>query len=129
MLSLASWLVAGHLLTSPPHLIDFQLAPGSQAKPATPGIVSPGMGSDEPVETYAPPRYSIAHGFGNGVPLFFAVKQMVPSMFHVIYRTGVDQDQLTSWAGGRPWEQALWLALRAHGLRMAVVGRTVTISH
>ena len=127
MLSLSSWLVAGHLLTSPLYPVDFQLIPGPHISPAAPGIMSPGASSDEPVETYAPPRYSIARGFGNGVPLFFAVKQMVPSMFRVIYRNGVDQNALVSWSGGRPWNQSLGAALHQHGLRLRVVGHSVTI--
>jgi len=87
----------------------------------------PGVSSDETVETYTPPRYSIARGFGNGVSLSFAVKQMVPSMFRVIYRNRVDQNALVSWSGGRPWNQALGAALRQHGLRLVVVGHSVTI--
>lgn len=129
MLSVAPWLVAGHLLTFPLHPIDFQLTPGSQTRPSTPTIMSPGVGSDEPVETYTPSRYSIAHGFGNGVPLFFAVKQIVPSMFRVIYRNGVDQNGIVAWSGGRPWNQALVTALRQHGLHLILVGRTVTIGY
>ena len=129
MLSLVPWLVAGHFLTSPLHPIDFQLTPAPQAQPSTPAIMSPGAGLDEPVETYAPPRYSIAHGFGNGVPLSFAVKQIVPSMFRVIYRNGVDQNTTVAWSGGRPWNQALGTALRQHGLHMILVGRTVTIGY
>ena len=129
MLSVAPWLVAGHLLTSPLHLIDFQLKPGSQAQPSVPAIMSPVMGSDEPVETYTPPRYSIAHGFGNGVPLSFAVKQIVPPMFRVIYRNGVEQNVTVAWSGGRPWNEALGNALRQHGLHMILVGRTVTIGY
>ena len=129
MLSLASWLVAGHLLTSPLHPVDFQLTPGFQAQPPAPAIMPPGAGSDEAVATYTPPRFTIAHGFGNGIPLSFAVKQMIPPMFRVIFRNTVDQNLLVSWSGGRPWNQALGSALRQHGLHMVLVGRTVTIGY
>ena len=129
MLSLASWLVTGHLLTSLLHPIDFQLTPGSQAQSSAPEGELPRASSDEPFETYAQPRYSIAHGFGNQVPLFFAVKQIVPSMFRVIYRNGVDQNLAIAWLGGRPWNQALSTALRQHGLHMVLIGRTVTIGY
>lgn len=129
MLSLASWLTAGHLLTSPLYPADFQLTQGSQAQSPPPIVLLPGGKSDEPVETYAPPRYSIAHGFGSGVPLSFAVKQMVPSMFRVIYRNDVDQNLPVAWSGGRPWTLALGTALHQHGLRVILVGRTVTIGY
>ena len=86
-------------------------------------------GLDEQGDADALPRYSIAYGYGNGVPLYFAVKQIVPSMFRVIYRNGVDQNQLMSWVGNRPWNQALGTALRQHGLRMVLIGRTVTIGY
>lgn len=129
MLSVASWLVAGHLLTSPLHPIDFQLTQAPQARPSNPAAMSAGTSLDDQDEANALPRFSIAHGFGNGVPLTFAVKQVVPSMFRVIYRNGVDQNQLTSWVGNRPWNQALGTALRQHGLRMVLIGRTVTIGY
>jgi hypothetical protein len=129
MLSLASWLTVGHLLTSPLHPADFQLIPGSQAQSSSPIVLLPRTDSDTPVETYAPPRYSIAHGFGSGIPLSFAVKQIVPPMFRVIYRDGVDRNLTVDWSGGRPWTQALGTALRQHGLHMVLVGRTVTIGN
>ena len=129
MLSVASWLVAGHLLTSPLHPIDFQLTPDPQARPSNPAAMSAGTSLDEQDETDTLPRYSIAHGFGNQVPLFFAVKQIVPSMFRVIYRNGVDQNLAVAWVGGRPWNQALSTALRQHGLHMVLIGRTVTIGY
>lgn len=129
MLSVASWLVAGHLLTSPLHLIDFQLTPDPQAQPPAAAAMSAGAGLDEQDEAYAQPRYSIARGYGNQVPLFFAVKQIVPSMFRVIYRNGVDQNLAVAWLGGRPWNQALSTALRQHGLHMVLIGRTVTIGY
>jgi hypothetical protein len=129
MLSLASWLTVGHLLTSPLYPADFQLIPGPQAPSSPPIVLLPRTDSDTPVETYAPPRYSIAHGFGSEIPLSFAVKQMVPPMFRVIYRNSVDQNLAVDWSGGRPWTQALGTALRQHGLHMMLVGRTVTIGN
>lgn len=125
MRSLASLLVTGHLLTSPLHPADFQLTP-SQLAPSS-GIMSPIANAAKPLEPGLEPRYSIAQGFGNGVPLSFAAKQIVPSAFQVTYRRGVNQNQLVSWFGGRPWNEVLWLALRQQGLHMAVLGRTVTI--
>ncbi|UZO94728.1 hypothetical protein [Roseomonas mucosa] len=135
MLALASSLVAVHLLASPIQTIDFQVMPSAQAQPPAPGV--PSVSSGTPMDLapeaaeQAPvrPRYSMAHGFGNDVPLSFAAKQIVPTSFRVVYRKGVDQESLVSWKGGKPWNQALGVALAQHGLHMVLKGRTLTIGN
>ncbi|GAV35519.1 hypothetical protein ROTAS13_03196 [Roseomonas sp. TAS13] len=133
MLAFASSLAAFHLLVSPLQPVDFQLMPNTQAQLPALGVLSASVGSPadlapaEPEEAPARPRYSIAHGFGNGVPLSFAAKQIVPYPFRVVYRKGVDQETLVSWKGGKPWNQILGATLTQHGLRMVLIGRTLTI--
>lgn len=134
MLALATSLAAIHLLTSPLHTIDFQLMQGVQLQSPAPvaPLASDQAGNaslDEPAPRPTRPRYSIAHGFGNDVPLSFAAKQIVPSSIRVVYRTGVDSDTRVTWSGGRPWNQALAAALRPHGLHMVLKGRTLTIGN
>lgn len=134
MLALASSLAAIHLLTSPLHTIDFQLMQGAQLQspalvaPSTSGLAG-GTASDEPAPPPPRPRYSIAHGFGNDVPLSFAAKQIVPTSIRVVYRTGVDPDTRVTWTGGKPWNQTLGAAIRPHGLHMVLIGRTLTIGN
>ncbi len=81
-------------------------------------------GADQAV---AKPRYSIARGFGNLVPLNFAAKQIVPAPLKLVYANGVDPDVSVSWQGGRPWDQVLASMLRSQGLHMTLARGTVTI--
>ena len=127
MLALASLLAAGHLLTSPLLPADFQLVPASPTQPA-PSASTRGE-SAGPEEAPAGPRYSIVHGFGNAVPLAFAIKQIVPPAFRVLYRGPVDDGLLVTWAGERPWNQALAAALRQHGLHLILIGRVATVGY
>lgn len=134
MLALATSLAAIHLLTSPLHPIDFQLMQGAQLQspaPVAPMASGPAgdASPDEPPPPPPRPRYSIARGFGNDVPLSFAAKQIVPPSFRVVYRTGVDPDARVTWTGGKPWNQALGAALRPLGLHMVLNGRTLTIGN
>ena len=66
-------------------------------------------------------------GFGDQVPLRFALRQIVPARFQVAFGEAVDRDAPVDWKGGRPWRPTLSDALRPLGLTVSVVGLTVTI--
>lgn len=127
MLLTTAFLMATHLLASPLHHVDFQIAPGQQGRAAEAaefGRPSTPRGRDEIIlET----RYSIARGFGNQVPVGFAVRQIVPAPFRVAMAGNLDAAITVSWTGGRPWNQVLWSALHARGLRMTVANGVVTV--
>lgn len=55
----------------------------------------------------ARPTVSIAHGYGNDVPLSFAARQIVPTRVSVGFGPGVDPTRAVTWHGGRPWPQVL----------------------
>jgi hypothetical protein len=121
-----SLLAVGQLLTPFLHPVDFQLMP----PPTQLTVEAPSQASSAESEATPPaPRYSIAQGFGNAVPLAFAIKQIVPATFRVSYQRQVDQDLLVTWTGGRPWNQVLASVLRQHGLRLVLIGRVVTIGY
>lgn len=127
MLLTTSFLMATHLLVSPLHTVDFQIAPGQQGHAADArevGRPSTPRGRDE---TVSETRYSIARGFGNQVPVGFAARQIVPAPFKVAMQLDLDPETTLSWTGGRPWNQVLWSALHARGLHMTVVRDVVTI--
>ena len=42
-------------------------------------------------------------GFGDRVPLRFAVRQIVPARFHVAFGETVDRDASVDWKGGKAW--------------------------
>ncbi|HRC27259.1 MAG TPA: TcpQ domain-containing protein, partial [Alphaproteobacteria bacterium] len=77
----------------------------------------------------APPsRFPDAIGFGRDVPLAMALRQVVPPSYGFSFADGVDQGQRVSWAGGKPWDQALDAALRPKGLGASISGNAVHIA-
>ena len=74
------------------------------------------------------PRFKVARGFGEAVPMSFAVRQIVPAAVRVHYGPGIDPDILVSWKGNRPWNQALAAAVRPLHLRIVTGTQTVLIT-
>jgi hypothetical protein len=66
-------------------------------------------------------------GFGDRVPLRFAVRQIVPARFQVAFGETVNPDASVDWKGGKPWRPTLAEAIRPLGLTVTVVGATVMI--
>ncbi len=66
-------------------------------------------------------------GFGDKVPLSFAVRQIVPARFQVAFGETVNREASVDWKGGKPWRPTLSDALRPLGLAISVTGATVTI--
>ena len=73
-------------------------------------------------------RFRLAAGFGQGVPLAFAARQIVPASVTVRFGRGVDRQAEVNWAGGRPWNRVLASAIAPLGLRMTTGSSTVLIS-
>jgi hypothetical protein len=72
-------------------------------------------------------RALVAHGFGDHVPLSFAVRQIVPAKLHVAYANQVDSAAAVSWEGGQPWNVVLVHAVQPLGYRVWVSATTVHI--
>jgi hypothetical protein len=70
----------------------------------------------------------VLSGFGDQVPLTFAVRQIVPTNFQVAYADTVQKDAPVSWKGGEPWRATLADAVRPLGLIVTVNGPKVTIA-
>jgi len=75
----------------------------------------------------APPELALS-GFGDQVPLSFAVRQIVPAHFQVAFADAVHRDALVDWKGGEPWRVTLADAVRPLGLVVIVSGPKVTIA-
>lgn len=58
----------------------------------------------------------VLEGFGDGIPLSFAVEQIVPERFNISYGPGVKVDSLVSWKGGDEWRVVLSDLLSEKGL-------------
>ena len=74
-----------------------------------------------------PAPQPVVAGFGDHVPLSFAVRQIVPPRFQVAFGEAVKGDAPVNWKGGKPWRPTLSDVVRPLGLTVSVVGATVTI--
>ncbi|ATQ70904.1 hypothetical protein CQW49_23275 (plasmid) [Methylosinus trichosporium OB3b] len=70
-----------------------------------------------------------ARGFGNQIPLAFAIRQIVPPPIKVRFARDVDRGALVDWRGGRAWPSVLRDALRPLGLRVVARQGVVSITH
>ena len=73
------------------------------------------------------PRFTVAKGFGDDIPLRFAVRQIVPKTVRVVYGPGTSPDALVTWKGGQGWNWVLFHAVRPLGLRLVLTPMAVEI--
>lgn len=81
-----------------------------------------------PLKAHVSPTEPALSGFGDHVPLSFAVRQIVPAHFQVAYADAVQKDAPVDWKGGEPWRATLADAVRPLGLIVTVSGPKVTIA-
>ena len=74
------------------------------------------------------PRFKVAQGFGQDVPLAFAVRQIVPPAVRVRYGRGVNPEQTVTWRGAAPWNHVLSAAVRPLGLKVFTGTTSVLIA-
>jgi hypothetical protein len=79
--------------------------------------------SPDPAST----RFKPAYGFGNRIPLSFAVRQIVPAAVEVTYGPGADPNALVDWKGGQAWNRVLLDAVKPLGLRLVMARMAVEI--
>lgn len=77
---------------------------------------------------WARSAYKLATGYGNEIPLTFALRQIVPHGVLVVIHQGVSPSTIVSWHGGVPWDIALRRALAPAGLRAMITPVEVQIS-
>jgi hypothetical protein len=130
-----SFLAVGSvLMLLQPVPVDFVLevpTPPPMAAAQVPILVEPalqdGPADPDPVRPVIRPRLILTRGFGDDVPLDFAVKQIVPPSLRVEYGATVDRQLRVSWKGGKPWQQVLRSLVDPIGLRLVLSGRVVQI--
>ena len=120
---------AAMMLVAPAHA-DFVLGNAMparmQAAPTSAAPASPDGSAEAPERPV--PRFRVAQGSGDAVPMAFAVRQIVPSGVRVRYGAGIDPQTLVSWRGNRPWNQALAAAVHPLHLRLVTGIDTVLIT-
>jgi hypothetical protein len=96
-------------------------------------IISPRPAAPPSTRTTAPahhpalPHFKIAAGFGDRIPLSFAVRQIVPSDVRVTYGSGADPNAHVNWKGGEGWNRVLLAAVKPLGLRLVMTSLAVEI--
>jgi hypothetical protein len=98
---------------------------------STPPAPEP-FASEAPLKTPAPanhppPRFEMAYGFGDQIPLSFAVRQIVPPTVKVTYGPGTDPNAFVDWKGGQTWNRVLLTAVKPLGLRLLFTHAAVEI--
>ena len=130
MVKLIRAFVFVELLVASPARADFRLQPGTQT--AMPAAAEQGP-TAETVESSPRLRLAltlsrVASGFGQGVPLGFAVRQIVPPGVRVWFGRGVDRTEPVDWTGGQAWNRVLAAAVAPLGLHVTVASAGVVIS-
>jgi hypothetical protein len=124
-------LVLGVVAATAPAHAEFVLLSTPMAEAgasvAAPSVASTRSKPKPSVRTKRPASDPAVMGFGDQIPLSFAVRQIVPAKFQVVFGEEVDRDELVDWKGGRPWRSALSEAINPFGLTIHVHGLTVTI--
>ena len=113
-----------------PARADFRIQGASPEVGATPFPIAPtsgGSGLEKRVQMAIRPRIAMAVGFGQQIPLSFAVRQIVPPGLPVRFAPEVDQDALVDWSGGRSWNQVIAAAVQPLHLRAVVTAQGVLI--
>ena len=106
----------------PARVSDLAPQPAAAAAPETSA-----EGHEELPPQPAKPRFKMAYGFGKGVPLAFACRQIVPNAVRITYGPGADQAALVNWKGGDTWNHVLRDAVQPLGLHLVMTTMAVEI--
>ncbi len=108
--------------------------PPASVEPIKMDVVSPPeiqpLPSSLPVQEEDAPAAEIfpnVIGFGNGIPLVLALREIVPPQYAYSFDPSVDQGALVTWNGGKPWNVALADAVKPLDLGLEISGRTIRI--
>jgi hypothetical protein len=115
-------------LAAPAARADFVVAGSRPPAPQTPAdaVRSSDGGAGSVADTEAP-QFRIAQGFGDHVPLGFAVRQIVPPAVKVTYGPGASPNAPVDWKGGEGWNRVLSRAVQPLGLRLVMTYMAVQI--
>jgi hypothetical protein len=102
-----------------------QAASGGQDPAASPpedGDQNAGASRNRPK-----PRFKMADGFGDQVPLSFACRQIIPPAVKVTLGPGADPKALVDWKGGDTWNHVLRDAVKPLGLHLVMTTMAVEV--
>ncbi len=119
----ADFVLVGSRPAAPASQVPAPEAPASASGNACDASGATAPGPDAPLD----PRFKVAQGFGNHIPLRFAVRQIVPRAVKVTYGPGADPDGLVDWKGGQGWNCVLFRAVHPLRLRLVLSNGAVKI--
>ena len=90
-------------------------------KPETPALTPTAPTADAVLEG------DIISGFGSELPLTLALQQVVPAGYQFSLATGVNNDTVVSWEGGKPWKQVLTDMLSPQKLDFSLYNDVITV--
>ena len=124
------FLVLAPLIVCAPAQAEFLMmsTPDASAPDASASAAPHPKSKRRPLNAPVLPAEPALSGFGDQVPLSFAVRQIVPPHFQVAFADAVRQDAPVDWKGGEPWRATLADAVRPLGLIVTVSGPKVTIA-
>jgi len=102
---------------------DFVITSTPPVQTARPIVQTIPDKSPEPAST----RFKLAFGFGDRIPLSFAIRQIVPPAVKVTYGPGADPNAPVDWKGGQAWNRVLSEAVKPLGLRLVISRMAVEI--
>ena len=120
-------ILAASLGASPPACAEFAFVSPQPVPAGDPLPAATASSPSKPRHAHPHPREPVIVGFGDQVPLSFAVRQIVPASYQVSFAESVDKAVPVDWKGGKPWRAALSDAVRPLGLTVSVAGAAVTI--
>ncbi len=103
------------------------LSEQNEPSDATPATDGPTSVAPTILPQPAKPNFIVARGFGDQVPLRFAVRQIVPKAVKVSYGPGADPSATVDWKGGQGWNRVLLLAVKPLGYRLVMTHMAVEI--
>jgi hypothetical protein len=120
-------LVLAPLIVCVPAQAEFLLVPSPDL--GSTDAAAPAIRPHKPqIHVLRAPQDPALQGFGHQIPLTFAVRQIVPTYFHVAFAGAVQKDTAVDWKGGHSWRETLAEAVRPLGLAITVRGPKVTIA-
>lgn len=68
---------------------------------------------------------AVVQGFGSGIPMVMALRQIVPPTYRFSFDPGVDPGQRISWTGNKPWSQVVEDMAASQGLKSEIAGNVI----
>jgi hypothetical protein len=118
------------VITEAPIMAADHLAPMTTSRTpmrAPEPIVETILETPQPAIASAPSDDVVVEGFGSGLPMVMALRQIVPAHYRFSFGPGVDPGQRVDWQGGKLWSQIVQDVAQSKGLQTEIAGNVVAV--